>query len=381
MSETGTAVALVQQAEAMNVNLPAIAAERGIDGPLWSALKNSIYRGASDQMILVVTDYCNVRKLDPLKKPVHIVTVKEKNGNGQFVDVETIWEGISSVRTTAMRTGVYAGRDEISYGPDIKESWAGYNNEAINLTFPEWCQVTVYRMVEGVKCAFPGPRVYWLETYASVRGGAPNAMWKKRPRGQLDKCAEAAALRAAFPEELSGNPSAEEMDGQTIDGPAIGPDNAVDITPAETAAPTSGSTLDDFAGTTIDNDSGEAEIPPGLDRRDAETTATTEPEKAAPVVIFVLTDADGVTTDYRRGGAWLNALEKMLTESTSPDAARDVWGANSSAFLDLSAKMAGNKDAVARCEAVSTLAQNLINPPPADDAATAEQGAQDGDLY
>jgi hypothetical protein len=46
---------------------------------------------------------------------------------------------------------------------------------------------------------------------------APNEMWKKRPRGQLEKCAEAAALRAAFPEELGNDYAAEEMAGQIVD--------------------------------------------------------------------------------------------------------------------------------------------------------------------
>ena len=53
-----TAVALVEQAAAQSIQLPAIAAERGIDGAQWSALKNSVFRGASDQMVCVAMDYC-----------------------------------------------------------------------------------------------------------------------------------------------------------------------------------------------------------------------------------------------------------------------------------------------------------------------------------
>jgi hypothetical protein len=54
-----------------------------------------------------------------------------------------------------------------------------------------------------------------METYA--RQGAselPNSMWAKRTRGQIEKCAEAGALRKAFPEELGNEYSAEEMEGQ-----------------------------------------------------------------------------------------------------------------------------------------------------------------------
>ena len=51
-------------------------------------------------------------------------------------------------------------------------------------------------------------------------------MWRKRPRGQLEKCAEAQALRKAFPER-AGGPTAEEMagkvinDADTIEGTAV----------------------------------------------------------------------------------------------------------------------------------------------------------------
>src|SRR5258708_38102932 len=44
----------------------------------------------------------------------------------------------------------------------------------------------------------------------------PNAMWKKRAFGQLEKCAEAMALRRAFP-ELGAAATADEMEGKTIE--------------------------------------------------------------------------------------------------------------------------------------------------------------------
>jgi hypothetical protein len=60
----------------------------------------------------------------------------------------------------------------------------------------------------------------WKENYA-VRGGkdksiAPNAMWAKRPYGQLAKCAEAQALRKAFP-EFGSQPTADEMEGKEFE--------------------------------------------------------------------------------------------------------------------------------------------------------------------
>jgi hypothetical protein len=66
-------------------------------------------------------------------------------------------------------------------------------------------------------------------------------MWIKRPRGQLHKCAKAASLRAAFPEEC-GDYAAEGMEGKVIDDPAAAPiieGNATRIeeNPGETEPP------------------------------------------------------------------------------------------------------------------------------------------------
>lgn len=187
---------------------PAVEERFGIDRAGWKALVEAIFPNASspDSVVLALS-YCRARKLDVFKRVVHIVAIWDKN-RGCMVD--SVWPGIGELRTTAFRTQEYAGREDTVLGPDVTMKVG-----TIELTFPEWAKVTVYRMVKGQKVAFSGPRVYWLETYANVKRGndTPNEMWANRPRGQLEKCAEAAALRAAFPEEIGSDYIPEEVQG------------------------------------------------------------------------------------------------------------------------------------------------------------------------
>ena len=199
--------------ETREPNLPAPVARRGIDEYTWRALMTSVYPGAKSESVIMVWDYCKARHLDPLKKVVHIVPMQvtdAKTGNKEWRDV--VMPGIAELRTTATRTGVYAGQDDPEFGPMITH---------LGVTVPEWCKVTVYRIVQGERVPFPHLAFFAEECATKDGGSALNKMWTKRPRGQIAKCGEAGALRKAFPEELGGEYTAEEMDGKEfIEGSA-----------------------------------------------------------------------------------------------------------------------------------------------------------------
>lgn len=184
-----------------------------IDPHIWSTLKNSLYTGARDESILMVLDYCKAGNLDPLQKPVHIVPMSVKNAQtGKYEFKDTIMAGIGLYRIQAARSNQYAGVGEPEYGALITANLGG-----INFTYPEWCKVTVRKIVHGSIVEFSA-KEYWIENYAtSGRDSlAPNSMWRKRPYGQIAKCAEAQALRKAFPEIVSQQPTAEEMEGKSL---------------------------------------------------------------------------------------------------------------------------------------------------------------------
>lgn len=193
---------------------PAIEERFGVTKAQWKALVEAIFPLAqSTDSIILALSYCKARNLDPFKKNIHIVPIY----NGQLNRmVDTIWPGIGELRTTAFRTGQYAGRGDTIFGPDVKEKIG-----SVEITYPEWAQVIVKRLVDHSPVEFAGPRVYWKETYSATsrKDPSPNSMWQRRPRGQLDKCAEAAALRAAFPEELGNDHTDDEIGIQGITAP------------------------------------------------------------------------------------------------------------------------------------------------------------------
>jgi phage recombination protein Bet len=175
--------------------------------------------------------YCRARNLDPFKRPVHIVPIWDSK---RGAEVETVWPGIGELRTTAARTGQLAGCDEATFGPEMTRTFKGTTGKGQyakdvekTVTFPEWCQVVLYRLVGGQRMPFPGPKVRWLETYATMgQTDVPNEMWATRPYGQIEKCAEAAALRRAFPEEVGSEMIHEEVGRR---------EPAIDVTPQDVA--------------------------------------------------------------------------------------------------------------------------------------------------
>ena len=201
--------------------LPAIAKEFEIKPAEWRVLIDQIFPTAKTvEAVTMALSYCRARNLDIFKKPVHIVPMWS-SALGRMV--ETVWPGIAEIRTTAARTGEYGGIDAVEFGPMVKRKFTGQTGgnrpETITkeVSYPEWASVVVWRFVKGHKVAFHA-KVFWDETYASVgKTEVPNDMWAKRPRGQLDKCVEAAAIRKAFPEEVGSMFAAEEMEGRTID--------------------------------------------------------------------------------------------------------------------------------------------------------------------
>lgn len=134
--------------------------------------------------------------LDPLTKQIYAIY---RWNTRQGREVMTIQSSIDGMRLVAQRTGQYAGQDDVQYLP-IDEA----------TKYPKKASVTIYKIIDGQKVAFTAS-ARWAEYVQTDKNGMPLQMWDHMPYLMLGKCAEALALRKAFPNELSGIYTDEEM--------------------------------------------------------------------------------------------------------------------------------------------------------------------------
>lgn len=150
--------------------------------------------------------YClqvaRARGLDPLQKQVYF-TKRKKKSDGGYVEAVTVEPTIDGFRVMAERTGELDGYD----GP----YWCGedgvWTDVWLSKKPPVASKITVFR--KGKSHGFPATARY--EAYVQGFDGKPNAIWSKMPDNMLSKCAEALALRRAFPSQLGAFYTREEM--------------------------------------------------------------------------------------------------------------------------------------------------------------------------
>lgn len=126
-------------------------------------------------------------KLDPLMKQLYFI----KYGQGDRANVSYV-TSIDGYRIIANRTGVFAGVDLPQYEYD----------KTGRVTH---CAITVYKLVQNQRMGF-GAKVKFAEYNTNKNN------WSKMPETMIAKVAEAHALRKAFPNDLSGVYTQDEMD-------------------------------------------------------------------------------------------------------------------------------------------------------------------------
>lgn len=170
-------------------------------------LLNTVAKGATETEFLMFLEFCKSTGLNPFKKEIWFVKT------AQGVQMMT---GINGFLTIANNHPQFDG---------MEVSLDEQDGKLISATAKVFRKDRKYP-----SCA----TVYLNEYFKPSKYG--NGMWEKMPRVMLQKVAKSVALREAFPQELNGMYTQEEMPPEySIQGPkpfTMLEKNAVEVSPA-----------------------------------------------------------------------------------------------------------------------------------------------------
>lgn len=147
-------------------------------------IKKTVMPQASDLELNLFVNFCRTKRLDPLSKQVY--AIRQKNGSWQF------FSSIDGLRVIAQRSGEYLGQTAPFWcGPDgeWRDVWLSEDN-------PSAAKIGVWKRGNTEP-------TWGVATFKSY-GRGKQGNWTSMPDVMLAKCAEAIALRKAFPDDLSG---------------------------------------------------------------------------------------------------------------------------------------------------------------------------------
>jgi phage recombination protein Bet len=143
--------------------------------------------------------------LDALSRQIYCIHRNVKTPTG-WTKKMTIQTSIDGFRVIAERSGNYGGQSE----PIFVEQ----DGKLIS------CKVSVFRFHGETRYEASVGVAYWEEYVQKDKEGKTTGLWAKMPHTMLSKVAEALALRKAYPQDLSGLYTGDEMAQSTEETPS-----------------------------------------------------------------------------------------------------------------------------------------------------------------
>lgn len=169
-------------------------------------VRNTVAQGATDVELDYFLQYTAAKGLDPFAKEAWFIKSQDyTDKRGRHVKGRVqIMTGIEGFFRIANSHPQYDGVEH-EYGPELSVSIG----EGKAIKTHEWIESLVYRKDRKRP---ERRRAYWNEfSQELVTYSGKLSLWAQKPRYMLEKCADAIALRKAFPQELGDLYVAEEM--------------------------------------------------------------------------------------------------------------------------------------------------------------------------